>query len=186
MREKRIESEYRSQIGLDKPTQHRVEADGQHPPLNTALGASDVRIACLGIFVGVMAYAVGSWSTGAALECGRNLVVHFPRVPLKPGERVVGIKLTVVGGSVVAVGSIPRDWSISVEPEVSGAASVSGSPQHGAGALESTEALPAVTVRGHNCAPAPPSFALGAVVHVTRDFASSRTIDIDQRMLRIQ
>src|SRR5882724_2393032 len=100
-----------------------------------ALGASDVRIACLGIFVGVMAYAVGSWSTGAALECGRNLVVHFPRVPLKPGERVVGIKLTVVGGSVVAVGSIPRDWSISVEPEVSGAASVSGSPQHGAGAL---------------------------------------------------
>jgi hypothetical protein len=153
--------------------------------LTATLGASDVRIARLGIFIGVMAYAIGTWSTAAALECGRNLVVTFRRVPLNPGERVVGIKLTVVGGSVVGVGSIPRDWSISVEPEVSGAASVSGSPQHGAGALESTEALPAVTVRGHNCTPAPPSFALSAVVHVTHDFASSRTIDIDQRMLRI-
>jgi len=31
-----------------------------------------------------------------------------------------------------------------------------------------------------------PSFALSAVVHVTQDFASTRTIELDQRALRTQ
>jgi hypothetical protein len=145
-----------------------------------------MRITQLGILIGVAVCVLGASSAKSSLECGRNLVVHFPAVSLASGERVVGMKLAVVGGSVVGVESIPRGWHISVEPEVSDVAYVSGNTRHGAGALESTEALPAVTVRGHNCAPRLPSFALKAAVSVSRSFASSRTIQIDQRKLKIQ
>jgi hypothetical protein len=133
----------------------------------------------------VIASASGSWAAGASLECGRNLVVRFPKVALNDGERVVGVQLTVVGGSVVGVERIPRDWSVSVEPEVSGVASVTGSPQHGAGALRSTDGIPSVVVRGHTC-DAAPVFALSADVHITPDFVTTRRINLDQRMLRIE
>jgi hypothetical protein len=145
-----------------------------------------MRIARLGILIGVVVCALGASSTQSSLECGRNLVVHFPAVSLAAGERVVGMKLAVVGGSVVSVESIPRGWHISVEPEASNVAYASGNTRHGAGALESTEALPVVTVHGQNCAPRLPSFALKAAVSVSRGFASSRTIQIDQRKLKIQ
>ncbi len=145
-----------------------------------------MRTAVLAVAIVVLALGNSCWASERRLECGRNLVVRIPKVPLNSGERVVGIELTVVSGSVVGVERIPRDWSISVDSEVSGVASLRGSPQHGAGALDSTDGLPSVTVRGHTCSGMEPSFALSAVVHVTQDFASTRTIELDQRALRTQ
>jgi len=147
-----------------------------------ALGACNVREALLATLIGVIAIAGGGRAGEAAPECGRNLIVHFPKVSLSAGERVVGMELTVVSATVVGVSNIPLDWGILVEPEVGGVASVGGGPQHGVGALDSTDALPAVVVRGRVCS----TVALSAVVHVTRDFASTRRIDLEQRMLRIE
>jgi hypothetical protein len=146
------------------------------------LGACDVRTALLATLIGVITIAGGGQAGEAAPECGRNLIVHFPKVSLSAGERVVGMELTVVSGAVVGVSNIPLDWGIHVEPEVGGVTSVGGGPQHGVGALDSTTQLPAVVVRGRVCS----TFALSAVVHVTRDFASTRRIDLEQRMLRIE
>jgi hypothetical protein len=110
------------------------------------LGARDVRTAVLATLIGVIAITGGSRAGEATPECGRNLIVHFPKVSLSVGERVVGMELTVVSGAVVGVSNIPLDWGIHVEPEVGGVASVGGGPQHGVGAPDSTDALPAVVV----------------------------------------
>lgn len=141
----------------------------------------------LALTAAVVAALLGTASARQdALECGSSLVVRISNLPLTSGERLVGVEFKVVGGSVVGVGGIPRDWSVSVEAEVSGVASVSGSPGHGAGALGSADQLPQVTVRRQSCSGQTPAFELSAVVHVTTDFESTRRIELNQSGLRIQ
>ena len=107
-----------------------------------------MRMTVIGAAVGILTAADGNYGSGQVLQCGENLIVRVPRVPLNSGERVAGIELTIRGGSVIRVDGIPRDWGVSVEPEVGGVASVRGSPAHGGGALMSTDALPSVIVGG--------------------------------------
>ena len=145
-----------------------------------------MRLADIAVAMAMVAAVDGNCAGGERiLECGQNLMVRTPRVVLESGERVVGIELTILGGSVVRVDSIPRDWGVSVEPEVSGMASVRGNPAHGVGALNSTDELPSLIIRGHTCSGQPP-FTVSAIVHLTRDFESTRTIDLGQGALTIQ
>ncbi len=138
-----------------------------------------MRLAVIGVAIAMLTVVDGNCESGErVLECGQNLIVRIPKVALNSGERVVGIELRIVGGSVVRVDRIPRDWGVSVEPEVSGVASVRGNPAHGVGALNSTHELPSVVVRGHTCSGSGGSFTVSAIVHLTRDFESTRTIDL--------
>ncbi len=145
-----------------------------------------MRVAVIGAAIAVLAVAHGACAGERVLECGQNLIVRVPRVSLNSGERVVGLELTIRGGAVVRVDRIPRDWGVSVELEVGGVASVRGSPAHGAGALNSTDELPSVIACGHRCSGSGPPFTVSAIVHVTRDFESTRTIDLDQGLLQVQ
>jgi hypothetical protein len=65
-------------------------------------------------------------------------------------------------------------------------ASIRGSPAHGAGALNSINELPLVIIKGHTCSGPGPHFTIRAILHVTRDFESTRTMDLDQEALQIQ
>lgn len=121
----------------------------------------------------------------AKLECGRALRVRIPTVTLAAGERVVGLAVTVPGGVVLGVDGVPRDWGASIEPEVSAESSARASTAHGAGALSSTAELPTLSVCGA-CSASGPSFSVRATVHVTRDFETTRTIDLGSDALTIQ
>jgi hypothetical protein len=107
--------------------------------------------------------------------------VRVLKAPRLSGERIVGLEFTVRGGSVPRVDRIPQDWGVLVQPE-GGIASVRGHAGHGAGALSSANDLPSLAVRQSGCV----GLSLTAIVHGTRDFESTRAIDLDQGALEVQ
>jgi hypothetical protein len=57
--------------------------------------------------------------------------VSIADVPLEKGERISGVNLTISGGRVSAVHSIPLDWHLSIEGPSSGVTTLDLQAGHG-------------------------------------------------------
>ena len=69
------------------------------------------------------------------------LTLSFPEEVLEKGERIVELEITVLYGSVLAMNNIPEDWSIELTTDPQWRAIVSGSTNHGVGALDDVSNL---------------------------------------------
>ena len=90
--------------------------------INTALGLSPPR-------------SVPSHDSAPGRNCKNAWRVSFPQLHLEAGERIVGLQLQITAGRIVAVDSIPADWSVSTDGSSAAQCSISGVAAHGTGAL---------------------------------------------------
>lgn len=81
-----------------------------------------------------------------AAQSNQTVRVSFPKVTLAKGERIIGFTFQVKNGTVNNIGGIKRDWSLSLDNSLSWWIKVSGFNHHGAGALDSINELPMLTV----------------------------------------
>lgn len=100
-------------------------------------------------------------SAASSKRAAHALIVSFPRVRLAEGERVVGFELTVTAATTDTVAHVPVDWSLKLDAASGSQTVLSGTCGHGAGALESAQELPHVTVVLEKT-PLPTSPQLGA------------------------
>jgi hypothetical protein len=71
----------------------------------------------------------------------RRFAVEIRSDSLLTGERISGISVTVSGGHISSVESIPADWFIELEPTPDGAALLRASANHGTSWLPPADAL---------------------------------------------
>src|SRR5215472_13007683 len=108
----------------------------------------------------------------ASTDCGSAWLVSFPEVGMDAGERIIALGIKLENGRVIAVNSIPEDWSLEVEAGPAHA-KLAAAVLHGAAALDSTSAL---TNFATVCAMALPdaTFSIEGSLLTTVDFASTR------------
>jgi len=127
---------------------------------------------------------IGFASSVFALEPGDEITLSFLDAKLQNNERIVGFEINVTTGNIVAVGSIPEDWSLDLQPEISSKTKVSGSSRHGAGALFTTSELPTLTIRVKKpVGGSAPKFSVKATILVTAEFEKTHTIELKQTEL---
>ena len=68
---------------------------------------------------------------------GEFFTLSFPKSTLQKGERIAGIEVTIIDGSVRAINYIPYDWSINENIIYGGKVIVAGSAGHGVGWIDS-------------------------------------------------
>lgn len=130
----------------------------------------------------------GEPESGASSKTvARALVVSFPTVRLARGERIVGFELTVTAASINTVAQVPADWSLKLDVASGSQVVLSGTCGHGASALQSAQELPRVTVvPDGSSVTTSPQFSAEAVLHLTGDFQSTRTLTLSFSELSIQ
>jgi len=105
--------------------------------------------------------------------------VSFPRIRLVEGERIVGFELTVTAATIDTVARVPLDWSLKLDVASGLQTVLSGTCGHGAGALESAQELPHVTVvLDEPRDRASPQFDAEATLQITTDFQSTRPVKL--------
>lgn len=67
--------------------------------------------------------------------------ISLPAIPLGSGERVSGVTMTLVGGHISAVNTVPDDWFVEIQPPISGESLLTMSANHGLSWLATTDRL---------------------------------------------
>ncbi len=108
-------------------------------------------------------------SNAAAAQKEQRRVLSFRTLHLQPGERIVGIDITLTAARFGAISPIPNDWSVCVEGPI-GQCTLKATCQHGSSALSRIQNLDsAITLLISD----PSSFTISATVHTSTDFTHS-------------
>jgi hypothetical protein len=111
-------------------------------------------------------------------------LVSAEHAVLRPGERIVGLKLTVRSGRIAALPSLPVGWSVTVENYPPWQTRMTGSILIGAAALSPAELKNFVVVEEYGAGTGP--FDVELILTVTADFSRERRIRLPMDRLGLR
>jgi hypothetical protein len=139
------------------------------PRRHDALALRLIRSVWLGVLIGVISFGTSDAETSVSIGIR-------PQV-LQPHERVVGLELHTVSAPVASLPRVPPGWSLRIDNDASGAASVTGSIQVGSATLWPDQLAALIVVAPQDLPGV--RFSISGVLHVTSDFVHDRQIVLD-------